>query len=193
MKFIKNESLLTHPFASMSIKLFQDEKGNKHKHLLLEKKDAVCLTLYDTHLEKLLFVKQFRAGAFYNPNVESSETIEPIAGHIDDGEMLLTAVCRETKEETGIDIEPADVIFIAKGLTSPGISNEMHYHYFSKFDSSKIDMTKVMNSIHGIDGESIQIVMYSIKEAMEMVTNCKIVSSHAIIGVMFAALNVGQH
>lgn len=187
MKIINDESLLKHPFASMSVQHVESSTGKTHKHLLLQKKDAVCLTIFDTHTQSLLFVEQWRAGAHFNKSLDSDGiTLEPVAGHIDPGESPIEAAIREALEETTIEIKPENITFIAKGLTSPGISNEMHYHYFATFDSSKINMESILNKVHGIDDEEIKIKMIPIVEAMDMVSNGYIFASHSIIGVMYS-------
>jgi ADP-ribose pyrophosphatase len=186
MHIIKEEFLATHPFASLTMKHIKTNSGKNIKHLLLMKKDAVCLTLFDTYTQSILFVNQFRAGAHFNIELGESNTIEPVAGHIDPGESPIEAAIREAKEETDIVIDASQIEFIAKGLTSPGISNEMHHHYYASFDSSKIDMAKILSSVHGIDDEEIKVVLINIEDAMNMVKNGEIFSSHAIIGVMHA-------
>lgn len=188
MKIVKEEFLASHPFASLALKHIESNSGKESKHLLLMKKDAVCLTLFDIHTNSLVFVNQFRAGAHFNIELGESYTLEPVAGHIDPGESPIEAAIREAQEETDIDIEASSLEFIAKGLTSPGISNEMHHHYYASFDSSKIDMAKIMDSVHGIDDEEIKVVLIHIEEAMNMLKNGKIFSSHAIIGTMYAFL-----
>lgn len=191
MRVIKDEQIFKHPFASLSKKTIESDSGIVHSHLVIEKKDAVCLTLFDTHTKKLLFVKQFRAGAHYNTSLNNSFTVEPIAGHIDPGESPIQSALREALEETTIEIDESKIELFAKGLTSPGISNEIHYHLIATFDSSLLNMNSILNSVHGIDDEEIQIVMYSIKEAMEMISTGEIFASHSIIGIMKAAITFG--
>ncbi len=186
MRIVKEEFLYPHPFASLTLKHIESDSGKHSKHLLLMKKDAVCLTLFDTHTNSLIFVNQFRIGADFNLELGESDTLEPVAGHIDPGESPIEAAIREAKEETDIDIDASSLEFIAKGLTSPGISNEMHHHYYADFDSSKFDMAKIMSTVHGIDDEEIKVVLINIEEAMNMVRNGKIFASHTIIGVMHA-------
>lgn len=194
MKLTKNDLLLGHPFATVSVKHVESTDGKLHKHLLLEKKDAVCLTMFDIHTETLLFVEQWRAGAQFNKDLNSDGiTLEPVAGHIDEGENPIQAAIREALEETTILIKEEDITFIAKGLTSAGISNEIHYHYFAQFDSSKIDMSSILNKVHGVDGEEIKIKMLTIYDAMDMVSNGTMFTSHSIIGIMHSFINHVNH
>lgn len=190
MKITKEDLLLEHPFANVSIKHVKSNTGIVHKHLLLQKKDAVCLTMFDIHTETLLFVEQWRAGAQFNQDLNSDGiTLEPVAGHIDDGENPIQAAIREALEETTILIKEEDITFIAKGLTSSGVSNEIHYHYFATFDSSKLDMNSILNKIHGVDDEEIKIKMLTIYDAMNMVSDGTIFASHSIIGIMHSFIN----
>ena len=58
----------------------------------LDKSDAVCIILFNTTLDKVLLVEQYRPGVDGN-------TFENVAGLIDPGEEPLNAVKRELKEE----------------------------------------------------------------------------------------------
>lgn len=179
---IDSESLYENKFASLFLKKIIDKLGIVHKHLLLVKRDAVCITLVDKKEKKVLFVKQFRAGAMFNESVTESETLEPVAGHIDEGETPEQAAIREIKEETGLDV--VNLAFIAKGLTTPGICNEMHYHYIAEFDSTTEEFKKLVTETHGIDGECIELVVLPIQKAIEMVSLGEIYAGNAVVGIL---------
>lgn len=188
-KIIESLDKFTHPFASLSLKKVENNTNGRVKNaLVLEKKDAVCVTLRDVHTGDLLFVVQHRApvethsygGQTFNPY-----TIEPIAGHIEDGNSPEETAYREAVEETSLNIK--NLKFIGKGFTSPGITTEVHYHYVAEFDSSKVDMEELLSKTHGLENEdeSIQIRMIPLQKAYEMVQNGEIYSSHAIIGIFY--------
>lgn len=185
---ISSETLFSHPFASLSLESVQHENGKVKKALALKKKDAVCVTIIDTHTQELLFVSQFRAPVASHKFTGTCEefsayTLEPVAGHIEEGQTPTEAAIREIEEETTLTV--TNLRQIAKGFTSPGISTEMHYHFVAEFDSSKIDMTEFLNKIHGLEDEDIEIKMISLDKALEMVANGEIYSSHAIVGIFY--------
>lgn len=188
-KIIESTDKFTHSFASLSLKKVENTANGRVKNaLVLEKKDAVCVTLRDIHTGDLLFVVQHRApvethtygGQLFNPY-----TIEPIAGHIEKGNTPEETAYREAVEETSLEIQ--NLKFIGKGFTSPGITTEVHYHFVAEFDSSSIDMKELLSKTHGLEDEdeSIEIRMIPLQKAYDMVQSGEIYSSHAIIGIFY--------
>jgi len=185
-KVVRMEPIHKHKFASLSLAHVELRDGSVKKEMVLEKADAVSITIVDVHTENVLFVRQFRSpvschsarSEYFNPY-----NLEPVAGHIEEGQTPEEAAIREVEEETTLTI--SDLTFIGKGFTSPGISTEIHYHYVAKFDSSKVDMEALLSKVHGIDDEEISIELIPLDKAMEMVQTGEICSSHALVGLFY--------
>jgi len=68
-----------------------------------------------------------------------------VGGHIQSGERVKNAILRESFEETGIKINPDNIIFIKKYIFESDIERELvytHIYYFDgpvKFQESEID------------------------------------------------------
>lgn len=188
-KIIDSIEKFSHPFASLSLKKVENSANGVIKNaLVLEKKDAVSVSLIDIHTGDLLFVVQHRAPVevhSYNGETFNPYTIEPVAGHIEKGNTPEETAYREAVEETSLKI--SNLKFIGKGFTSPGISTEIHYHYVAEFDSSKVDMKDILSKTHGLENEdeSIEIRMIPLQKAYEMVQSGEIYSSHSIIGIFY--------
>lgn len=180
---VESKELYNSKFATLSLKKEMDANGCAHNHLLLEKADAVCVTLVDKVSNTLLFVKQHRTGAAFNQHMTTSVILEPVAGHIDAGETPEQAAVREVKEETGLDI--TSLTFACKGLTTPGICNEMHYHYIAEFDSTSDEFQMLKDKVHGIDGESIELVTMTLEESLLALQKGDICSSNALVGILY--------
>lgn len=181
-RIVKDENLFKASFASLSFKSVEQEDGHIKRHLVLEKRDAVCVTLVDKATGKLLFVSQFRTGAFCNTSSTNPFIIEPVAGHIDDGETPEQAAIREVKEETTLDA--SHLRLVAQGFTSPGITNEKHYHFLGEIDSREEGFSALFDKTHGIDDEQITLKMFSVEEAKAMIATGEICSANTLVGIL---------
>ncbi|WP_081257598.1 NUDIX hydrolase [Streptobacillus moniliformis] len=96
------------------------------------KDDAVCITIFDEDLKKVLLVEQYR------PGVDKS-TFENVAGIIDPGESPYFAISRELKEETGYNFEDiVDVISMKNPmLVDPYMTQYIHF-YAGRLKSNEI-------------------------------------------------------
>ena len=79
---------------------------NENVHYFLEKPDAVRILLYDSD-RSLVLLERFQ------PSTQR-KSLELPGGRIDDGETPLTAVIRETREETGFDLPTAEKLLTLK-------------------------------------------------------------------------------
>ena len=111
----------------------------------LDKSNAVCFLLFNETKEKVALVKQFRPGP-------KDETLEVVAGLIDNGENPVEAAFRELREETGYSIEDVEEFSeYPEGLfCSPGYTTEKLYFYSAKLKSDSI-VPKELNLDHGED------------------------------------------
>lgn len=157
-------------------------KAKEVNHFIIEKADAVCLTLYDETTDEFIFVKQFRTGAARHWHEREPWILEPVAGHIDGQEEPEKAAQREGEEETNLFIPLESIVFLCRGYTSAGCSNEMHHHYFAKVDSTQFDF----ESAHGVDDEDIQVVKLKRDVVMQMIASGEIRTCSAVLGVSMA-------
>lgn len=96
------------------------------------KDDAVCLTLFDKKLEKVLLVEQYRPGVDKN-------MFEVVAGLIDPGESPLDAALRELKEETGYSGDDiTDLIQIKQPILVDPYMTQYIYYYSAKLKDNNI-------------------------------------------------------
>jgi len=181
-KIVSSEQIFKNAFATVSKKTLDSKPGERVQvHLVVEKPDAVCVTLVDLKARKMLFVEQFRSGAACHHIGKSPYLLEPVAGHIDPGENPEDAAYREVDEETG-GLKIKNLRSVCEGFTTPGIANEMHYHYMAEFDSTEVDTDKT----YGIEGESIKLRIFTIEEAFAKLQSGEIRSSAALISVLLA-------
>lgn len=187
-ELLKSTDLVVNNFLALRqvhVKLDKFDGGTKEvNYTILKKGDAVCVTLYDKVTDCFMLIRQFCTPAAMNENEHDPWLLQTVAGHIDKGETPEQAAIRETKEESDLDCD--EVVFMAQGFTSPGISTEIHYHFLAKFDSTKVDVTKS----YGLEDEDIQLVVIPRSEALGMIQRQEIRNSNAIIGITMALLHL---
>lgn len=122
--------------------------------LSVERGDAVAVLIHDPARDTLVFVRQFRY-----PTVRHGEPflLEIVAGNVDEGETPETAVAREAKEETGIEIQ--NVRRVAQMYGSPGGMSE-------RIDVYLAEGRYTPGAGGGLEGEDVEIVELPVAEAM---------------------------
>lgn len=134
----------------------------------VERKNAVCVVLFDNKLENLILVKQFRPGCM-------SDILETCAGLIEENEDPRVAAYRELEEETGYTKEMiTDLIMYPTPLyVSPGYSTEKMYFYGAKIKDDNIKP----NNLKLDDTEDIEVVKVNINDIINKTDDLKTIFS----------------
>ena len=88
------------------------------------------------------FIVNDKGKILYFKNVKWKGLVPP-GGHLDYGETLIEALKRETKEETGLNIEPVRLINIGEMIEPKEFYEPRHFiyiHYLCKIKSGKIKL-----------------------------------------------------
>jgi len=142
---------------------------------------VVAVLPYDPRRDQVVLIEQFRAGAIDDP--ESPWLIESVAGIIEDGESEQQVAIRESKEESGCEIERLETI--SHYYVSPGASSELCSLYCGLVDSDGI------GGIHGLahENEDIRVLVTESEQAFAWVREGRIRSSATIIALQWLELN----
>ncbi|HDZ51411.1 hypothetical protein LCGC14_0113220 [marine sediment metagenome] len=134
--------------------LRQEAEGRdfQFKRLNFERGHAAAVLLYDPERDAVLCVEEFRIGCFAaGMEGESSFSLGPIAGMIDEDEYPIDAAIREAREEAGVEISESDIIAEFTTLPSPGGSSETVTMLLATADLSGLE-----NCVFGMDDEAEQ-------------------------------------
>ncbi len=96
--------------------------GRESTREVLRHRGAVCI-LCERAEGDFVLVRQHRKA------VERT-LLECVAGCMDEGETPAVAAARETREETGYEVET--LIKLGQSLPAPGYCDEVHYHFYAK-------------------------------------------------------------
>ncbi len=145
--------------------------------------NGAAILLYNPEKGTVILTKQFRMPAYENDK-DDGMSIEACAGAIDNNDMPLETILRETEEEVGYKINKAKQVLTA--YTSPGALTEKMYLFIAEYtDDMKI------NEGGGLDSEDEEIVVLELPfpKAIEMVGNEKIIDAKTIMLLQYAQIN----
>lgn len=138
-------------------------------------RQACAVLIYDTAIDRLILVRQFRIQAHMNGH---GWVIELAAGMLDDGEDPAEAAVREVAEETGYEVHRLEPISTC--LTAPGVMTErIHIFYAEVAGRARIAT--------GLDeeGEDIETLALTPDEADALLKSGEICDAKTIIGLMW--------
>ncbi|NQV98627.1 MAG: NUDIX domain-containing protein [Rhodospirillales bacterium] len=153
-------------------KLFEGGWGEAISREVLERGHAACCLLFDPDLDELVFIEQFRPGAYaalqspwYDREKDSPWQIEVVAGVIDENETPEDLVRREAMEESGCQVHELELI--SQYLVTSGCSSETQMLYCGRVDA------RTASGIHGLahEGENIRVFRTPTAEAFKMLAD----------------------
>lgn len=128
---------------------------------IFERGHAATVLLYDPDLERVVFIEQFRAGAYaafqspwFDDGAHSPWILECVAGIIDEGETPEDVIRREAVEEANCTV--TDMVPIAHYLVSPGGTSESIFAFCGRTDASGA------GGVYGLDAEHEDIRVLSV-------------------------------
>jgi ADP-ribose diphosphatase len=130
------------------------------KRLVFERGDAAAVLLLNLDTKCVVLVEQFKAPALVgrrrdNPSTMDGWILETVAGMVDSGETPEAAAIRETREETGYQIQHPKLI--SQFFSSPGGTSERVFLYFAEVrESDKVDKGG------GVGDEDIKVVQLAL-------------------------------
>ncbi len=148
---------------------------------IFERGRAAAVIPYDPDADAVVFIEQFRVGAF---GAECYPwLLEFVAGIIDEDETPEQVVRREAVEEAGCQIQ--ELVPIGRFLVSPGGTTETLSLFCGRVDSSDV------GGLHGLDheGEDIRAFVLSYQEALELLKKGEITNLFTMTALQWLVLN----
>ena len=148
---------------------------------LFERGHAVAVLPYDPVTDRVVMIRQFRAGAYFGG--QDGWPLDIIAGIIEADEPPDAVARREAKEEAGVTL--VDLIKIAAYLPSPGGGTETITLYCALTDASEV------GGLHGLaeEGEDIRVEVMPAETAIAFLDSGAVLPSAAVIALHWLARN----
>lgn len=157
---------------------------------IFERGHAAASLLYDPILEKLVFIEQFRPGAYaamsspwFDEKIFSPWLLEIVAGIIDEGETPEGVIKREAVEEANIEV--LDIVPITHYLVSPGGTTESVFLFCAKVDATNA------GGVFGLDEEheDIRVLSVDVTTALEWLSDGRFINSMTLIAMQWFSVN----
>lgn len=142
---------------------------------------AAAILLYDEKRESVVLVRQFRPAAFVNG--DENFMLEVPAGLLDD-DSPADAIRREAMEESGYQVNSVQHLFDV--YASPGILTEKVSLFVAKID---IDVKAGEGGGLDEEGEDLEVLIYPLSEAFDMISSGKITDAKTVILLQWAMMN----
>ncbi len=154
----------------------EDTPPREIKREIMAAPNAVAIIVYDSQLERLVMVRQFRLAA--QMGTGKGMCAEIVAGLIDEGETSAQAAHRELLEETGLVASRMEHQLAF--LTSPGMTDEVIELYYAEVDASKL------SSEAGAENEAERTFPFTLtlQQALEAVDTNGITNVIAMMGIL---------
>lgn len=165
---------------------FKFKNGN-WKHLTHEaygKSDGVAVLLYNPESKNVLLSKQFRIPVYISDDSDGI-SIEVCGGAIDADELPEVTALREVQEEMGYHISSLKAISTV--YLSPGIVKERVHLFVGIYNEND----KINDAGGGleVEGEEIEVIEVSLKEALQMIESKDIIDARTIMLLQYVVIN----
>ncbi|PCJ42794.1 MAG: ADP-ribose diphosphatase [SAR86 cluster bacterium] len=170
----------------LKCRLFQGGWSEVFTRELVLRTPGVGVLLYDSKLDKLLMIEQFRIGCLQDDQ-NGPWALELVAGLIEDGEGSADVARREAEEEAGITLNR--LISVCEYYNSPGASSEKLSIY-----CALIDLSNIEEGIFGLasEAENIRSIIIDRSTAEAAVQSGQINNAMSIIAIQWLALNLHE-
>ncbi len=111
-----------------------DGEERQQERELIEGGRVVGVIAYDTAIQKLIMIRQYRLAAELANG--AGQMIEIVAGGVEDGEDAAAAAVREFREETQLEIIAMQPVYTA--MPTPGLTTEIVDVFLALADSSNL-------------------------------------------------------
>lgn len=143
--------------------------------------NGATILLYNSQNQTVVLTRQFRLPTYVNGN-ESGMLIESCAGLLEK-DNAEDCIRKETEEETGYKLSKVKKVF--EVYMSPGSVTEILYFFVAEYDRDML-----VSEGGGIDeGEDIEVLELTFKEAIAMVADGRIKDAKTIMLIQYAQLN----
>ena len=184
IKIIDNELLSDNWYVLKKITFDYSKPNHPSKRYMREVYDrgnGSVILLYNQAQGTIVLTRQFRMPTFLNGN-ETGMLIEACAGLLEE-ENAEDTIIRETEEETGYKIRDVKKVFEA--YMSPGSVTEILHFFVAAYEK---DM-KVSEGGGVDEGEDIEVLEMSFKEALKQVESGEIKDAKTIMLLQYAQIN----
>ena len=184
---IENTEILSDDWYSLTKTTFSyRRRDGKWQTLTRESYDrgnGATVLLYNLERGTVVLTRQFRYPTFVNGNADG-RLIEAAAGLLDDAHPA-ERIRKEAEEETGYRLNHIDAVFEA--YMSPGSVTERLYFFTAAYQ----DSDRITSGGGNYDeGEDIEVLELSLKEALSMVNSGDICDGKTIMLLQHAALHL---
>lgn len=172
----KSEERVFDGYIKIDGATFEDENG-EYKRFKVTRPDAACALLVNAEKEEVILIKQHR---YPIEDKVNGNTLEVVAGKIDEGETPSESIKREILEEVGYDVPMDNVEEVGhiEFFPSPGYTSEKIYAFLIYIgEDMKVSEGGGLES----EREGIEIVHIPINKFTEMIRKNEIVDAKTII------------
>lgn len=159
--------------------LNKNEEWIEQSREAYDRGNGAVILLYNTEKQSVILTKQFRMPTFINGNSDGM-LIEACAGLLD-AEDPLTAILRETEEETGYKLTHVEKVY--ECYMSPGSVTEILYFFIGEYSAN----TEKLEG-GGIDNEDIEVLEVPFSNAIKMIKSGEIKDAKTIMLLQYLAL-----